>query len=271
MTSVAIALAAAVLAAGDAPLCAPPPGGAAGEACASTPDDVRERVHSLLGAIDRPVRPETWRSLGPEAESVLAESPPPTSCPRAAPRRSRGSPRSPVPARSKCTRPSPATQRAPLPVRRSAIRGLGRLVAADRLVGVLGGVLEGDGAPRCAPPRPRSSRAAPRRELRSDPGAGEARGRPRRRAVRAGARGLRALSLALGARSGGGEVRREPGRESLDIAAVRQSTIACSSMGFRTNTFAPARRSSRAASAGRRCRSPAPRRAADRASRAARG
>jgi HEAT repeat protein len=38
----------------------------------ATPE-VRQKVKALLGAIDRPISPDTWRALGPGAETALAE------------------------------------------------------------------------------------------------------------------------------------------------------------------------------------------------------
>src|SRR5690242_7525376 len=50
------------------PACTPGVG-----ACAPATPEVREKVRAYLGAIDQPIAPETWRALGPGAETVLAE------------------------------------------------------------------------------------------------------------------------------------------------------------------------------------------------------
>jgi hypothetical protein len=141
MTSAALALAAALLAAGDAQPCARA-GGGAGSPCAPAAEDVRERVRALLGAIDRPVRPETWRALGPEAEGVLAEIAISAELPSRRAKALEGLAAFAGPRSESVHRRLAGDEAAPLPVRRSAIRGLGRLVAADRVVGVLRGFLE---------------------------------------------------------------------------------------------------------------------------------
>src|SRR5574341_1353797 len=59
-------------------LASPPPPGAAPRPAAAAPTDlseaeVRQRVRTLLGAIDTPVREEDWRALGPRGPAVLAQ------------------------------------------------------------------------------------------------------------------------------------------------------------------------------------------------------
>ncbi len=140
MTAALLAL--ALLAAPDAgaAVCAPPPAGGA-EACDPA---VREKTLALLGAIDRPIRPETWRALGPEAVPVLEE----VAASRALPTRralaleglaALGGDRAETLHRSLA-----GDRKAPRAVRRAAVRGLGRLVAADRLDAALRPVLERD-------------------------------------------------------------------------------------------------------------------------------
>lgn len=146
MNPAALALAATLLAAGDAPACLPPRG-EADPACALASDAVRERVLSLLGAIDRPIRPETWRALGPEAEGVLAEVATSEELPSRRAKALEGLAAFAGPRAESVHERLAGDEGAPLAVRRSAIRGLGRLVAADRLVGALRGVLEGDREP----------------------------------------------------------------------------------------------------------------------------
>jgi HEAT repeat protein len=51
---------------GAAPAAQPP-------AAAPASPEIRHRVNALLGAIDRPISPATWRALGPGAETALSE------------------------------------------------------------------------------------------------------------------------------------------------------------------------------------------------------
>jgi hypothetical protein len=138
----ALALALALLSApdADAAVCTPPVGGAA-DACDPA---VREKTLALLGTIDQPIRPATWRALGPEAVPVLAE----VAASDALPTRralaleglaALGGDRAEALHRSLA-----GDWKAPRAVRRAAVRGLGRLVAADRLDAALRPVLEHD-------------------------------------------------------------------------------------------------------------------------------
>jgi hypothetical protein len=144
MIPVALVLSAALLAPAGAATCAPSDGGAA---CTPPSDEVRERVVSLLGAIDRPVRPETWRALGPEAEVVLAEVASSSELPSRRAKALEGLAAFAGPHAEWVHEALAADETAPVAVRRAAVRGLGRLLAADRLVGTLRAVLESDGAP----------------------------------------------------------------------------------------------------------------------------
>lgn len=96
--------------------------------------DVRDRVRSHLGAIDRPVSAETWRALGPEAEPVLLEAA--ASDAELPTRRARaleglaalgGARAEELHLRLARARAEPAV------VRSSAVRGLGRLLEPARL------------------------------------------------------------------------------------------------------------------------------------------
>jgi hypothetical protein len=111
------------------------------------PTDVREQVRALLGAIDRPAPPETFRALGPGAEEALAEF-----------ARGGGSPMRRVRAlqalaglggaRAEAVhRDVAASPSAPGTVRRTAVRGLGRLAGPDRAVSELAPYLEKDRDP----------------------------------------------------------------------------------------------------------------------------
>jgi hypothetical protein len=136
----ALALAAALLAPGD--VCAPASGEAA---CAPASDEVRARVRALLGAIDRPVRPETWRALGPGAESVLAEvATAPAELPSRRAKALEGLAAFPGTRARDVHRALASDASAPLALRRTALRGMGRLVPADEVVGALRGFLEQD-------------------------------------------------------------------------------------------------------------------------------
>ncbi len=161
---------------------------AASSGPAEPPADVRDQVRALLGAIDRPVPPETFRALGPGAEDALAEF-----------ARSDVSPMRRVRAlqalaglggaRAEAVhREVAASSSAQGTVRRTAVRGLGRLTGPDRAVRELSPYLEKDRDP--------GVRAAAAEALATHaPADGCALVRARARAEPAPARFGRALSL----------------------------------------------------------------------------
>jgi len=110
-------------------------------------EDVRDQVRALLGAIDRPVSPETFRALGPGAEDALADFARGDDHPM---RRVRaldalaglGGPRAEAVHREVAGSAAPST------VRTTAVRGLGRLAGPGRAVGELSTYLERDRDPR---------------------------------------------------------------------------------------------------------------------------
>ncbi|SRR6266540_681078 len=116
------------------------------EAAPATPD-VRDQVRALLGAIDRPVSPETFRALGPGAEDALTEFARGNDHPL---RRVRaldalaglGG------ARAEAVHREVAASAAPSTVRTTAVRGLGRLAGPTRALGELSPYLEKDRDPR---------------------------------------------------------------------------------------------------------------------------
>lgn len=126
---------------GAGPAASATPGSAA-------PDDVRDEVLSHLGAIDRPVSPETWRALGPAAEPVLLEVAASTS--ELPTRRARaleglaalGGARAEEAHLRLAREPG-----APSIVRSGAVRGLGRLLQPARLAAEVRPLLA-DRAPR---------------------------------------------------------------------------------------------------------------------------
>jgi hypothetical protein len=112
---------------------------------AAAPDPgVRERTLALLGAIDRPIRPETWRALGPEAVPVLAEVAASNELPTRRALALEGLAALGGPRAESLHRSLAADAKAPRTVRRAAVRGLGRLVAARELDAALRPVLERD-------------------------------------------------------------------------------------------------------------------------------
>lgn len=107
---------------------------------AMTDAEVRGRVEALLGAIDRPVRAEQWRALGPAAVPVLAEAAAgddrmPTTRSMAL-----GALASLDPVRAEPLARALADA-APLTVRETAVRVLGRMLPPARLRSALAPVL----------------------------------------------------------------------------------------------------------------------------------
>jgi hypothetical protein len=105
-------------------------------------DDLRARVHSYLGAIDRPVRAEDWRALGPDAvpvlEEVVASDDLPTRRAAAvAGLAAIGGDRARAAVLAKAR-----AEREPFVVRKAALQGAGRLLEGDALVAALGPALE---------------------------------------------------------------------------------------------------------------------------------
>jgi hypothetical protein len=116
------------------------PGVEAGSAAPSD-SDVRERVETYLGAIDRPVSSSAWRALGPAAiphlEAVLASSELPTRRAKAATGLAAiggDRARAALLARAK-------SEQDPFVVRSAAMRGAARLATKDELVSELTPVL----------------------------------------------------------------------------------------------------------------------------------
>jgi hypothetical protein len=120
---------------------------AATSAAAPPDDDLRARVHSYLGAIDRPVRAEDWRALGPDAvpllEEVVASDDLPTR--RAAALSGLaaiGGDRAHAAVLARAQ-----SEREPFVVRKAALHGAGRLLAGEALVSALRPALEKAGSP----------------------------------------------------------------------------------------------------------------------------
>ncbi len=107
-----------------------------------TDAEVRGRVEELLGTIDRPVPAGRWRSLGPGAVTVLAEVA--ASGDQMPSRRSvaLGALASVDPARAEpLARALVDSDGAPLTVRETAVRVLGRILSPERLRAALAPVL----------------------------------------------------------------------------------------------------------------------------------
>jgi HEAT repeat protein len=120
---------------------AAPPGDAA-----PTPE-VRARVRALLGSIHGPVSPDHFRVLGPGAEEALAELARSNDFPS---RRIRALEALAGLGGARATavhREVAGDAAAPSPVRRGAVRGLGRLVGSAEAPGALGPFLETDRDP----------------------------------------------------------------------------------------------------------------------------
>jgi hypothetical protein len=141
---------AALLAAGQVQM-KPPPSAEAGAssaapAAAQTPsdDEIRERIETMLGNIDTPIRTEQWQALGPRAAPFLEEI---ASSAKNLPTR-RAKALDGLSAVGSDTAPGVMTALArgegePLVVRLSAVRGLGRVEKGAKLSAALRPVLEG--------------------------------------------------------------------------------------------------------------------------------
>jgi HEAT repeat protein len=111
------------------------------------PAELRADVAALLGGIDRPVPAEAFRRFGPEGEAALEDIARSSDLP---PRRARAlevlaALRSP---RAEATHRAVAEEQgAPRTVRRVAVRGLGRLLAAEQASATLTPLLQGDRDP----------------------------------------------------------------------------------------------------------------------------
>jgi hypothetical protein len=110
--------------------------------------EVRAEVAALLGVIDRPVSPESFRRFGSEGEAALAEIALSRDMP---PRRARAlevlaALRSA--GAEEVHRAVAASPDAPTTVRRTAVLGLGRLLQRERAPGALRPFLERDRDPR---------------------------------------------------------------------------------------------------------------------------
>lgn len=120
-------------------------------AAPSTPSDeeIRERVESLLGSIDTPVRPSQWRALGARAVAVLQERS--TSLQEFPSRRARAVDGLAAIGGPEATRTVLvlAQERGhPFAVRAAALRGAGHLLPPDRLLEALRPALEEPGPVR---------------------------------------------------------------------------------------------------------------------------
>jgi HEAT repeat protein len=117
-------------------------------AAAAASPEVRAEVEALLGVIDRPVSPESFRRFGAEGEAALADIALSNAMP---PHRTRAlevlaalrSPRA-----EEVHRAVAASADAPRTTRRTAVLGLGRLVPRERAAAALRPFLERDGDPR---------------------------------------------------------------------------------------------------------------------------
>ncbi|WP_242342019.1 HEAT repeat domain-containing protein [Anaeromyxobacter terrae] len=117
------------------------PSGVAADECDPA---VRQKTLALLGAIDRPIRPETWRALGPCAEPVLAEVAASDALPTRRALALEGLAAIGGARAEALHRSLAADTHEPRAVRRAAIRGLGRLVAREKLDATLRPLLERD-------------------------------------------------------------------------------------------------------------------------------
>jgi HEAT repeat protein len=150
--------------------------------------EVRADVSALLGVIDRPVSPDSFRRFGSEGEAALADIALSRDLP---PRRARalealaalGSPRAEDVHRTVAASPD-----APPTVRRAAVRGLGWIVPKERAAASLRPFLERDRDPRV--------RAAAAEALA---GSGAACGAVRAQAAKEGQAGIARFARALAA------------------------------------------------------------------------
>lgn len=207
MTTLALVVAAVLAAPGAASPTAAPP---ADPAPATASAEVRARTRALLGAIDRPVSPEAFRRLGPEAEVALAEialsDPYPAFRARAlGALAALGAPRA-----EELHRRVATDLAAPRTARRAAVRGLARLVSPERAAAELRPLLEQD-----ADPGVRAAAAEALARAAPSAGCGAVRRQAAREAARPdGSRGAalgRALAVCDRHRDAGG-ARRERGR-----------------------------------------------------------
>jgi HEAT repeats len=121
---------------------------AAAAAGAPPPADVRNEVRALLGSIHRPVSPETFRALGPGAEDALVDFAREANGPPLRRARALDALAGLGGARAEAThRDVAASASAPRSVRRTAVRGLGRLAGAARAPQELSPFLERDRDP----------------------------------------------------------------------------------------------------------------------------
>ncbi len=125
---------------------------AAAPSSAPPSDEVRARVRSLLLAIDRPVSPDAIRAVGPGAEDAVAEIALSRDMPVRRARALEVLERLHDGRAEEIHRTLAADTAAPRTVRRSAVRGLARLVAPARAGAELRPLLERDpdGAIRAA-------------------------------------------------------------------------------------------------------------------------
>jgi hypothetical protein len=111
-------------------------------ATAMTDAEVRVRVEALLGAIDRPVRTEQWRALGPAAVPVLAEVAAAGDRMPSARSMALGALGALDPGQAEpLARLLVESDAAPLTVRQTAVRVLGRMLSPARLRAALAPVL----------------------------------------------------------------------------------------------------------------------------------
>jgi hypothetical protein len=133
-------------AAPEAGVCAPAESAAAacGDGADAVSADVRDKVTALLGAIDRPVRPSDWRAIGAAAEPVLAEVAASNDFPSRRARALEGLASLGGARAEALHRSLAADTTAPRAVRRSALRGLGRLLPAAETARALQPLLAAD-------------------------------------------------------------------------------------------------------------------------------
>jgi HEAT repeat protein len=110
-------------------------------------EEVRARVRALLGAIDRPVPADAFRRLGPAGEDALAEVARSNDFPAFRARALGALAAIGAPAARELHQQLAADASEPGPVRRAAVRGLGRLLEGDGAAAALRPILEGDRDP----------------------------------------------------------------------------------------------------------------------------